>query len=135
MKVLELAVREPMTLKMGDTEYKLVFPVHIIIALEDKLGHSMKRLYDWTMLKTSELHAVLVAGLTVCHPDEAEAVASMITGDTFPLETEAIEEIVYALCRSIFPRAMAKMEEEREKFITARNPGAISPNAEGAAVH
>lgn len=130
MHILELAVRSPLIVRVGGAEYKVEFPVLAVVQLEDKLGRPMKSAADWLQIKTRELPDLLSVGLSRNHAEEAVTVAASIC-DT--LETEAIDEVINGLCYSVFPRAMAKIEEAVKRIQERAEKGTESPNVPSVA--
>lgn len=125
MKVLQLAVRNPMKVSVEGREYSIEFPVKAVATLEEKLGRSMKFAADWLKIRTKEVEDVLAVGLSRNHHEDAAEVAARIC-DT--LETEAIEEVIEGLCWSVFPRAMERIEAAAKRI----REGHTSPNAPSA---
>jgi hypothetical protein len=120
MNVIESAVIPRLALKVDGREYRVEFPLSAVIKAEEKTGRSLKSLADWFTLSAKDVPAVLEAGLSKHHADVKEADIQAICDRLNP---EALDEILYALCKLAFPRRMSAIEEERAK-------GKTSPNAQ-----
>ena len=127
--VLEIAVKERKIIRVGDRDYSLVFPVPVVAALEETIGRSMKSTADWLRIQTKEVQAVLEAGLSHYHPQEAKDLAATLCT---MLEPEEIENVVDALCVAACPKGMARLKEEIEKARVRFNKGLPLPNVQGA---
>jgi hypothetical protein len=118
---LEAAVIPSLLLTVGDVSYTVEFPLTAVIQAEEKTGKSLKSLNEWFNLQAKDVPAVLAAGLSKHHPDIEPGAVQAIC-DT--LNPEALDEVLYALCKLAFPRRMAFIEEHSAK-------GKTSPNGQG----
>ena len=76
MELLELTVKQPLTVRVDGMDYRVEFPLSAVIRLEDKLGRPMRAPADWFKMQTKELPAVLEAGLSKCHRNTCSRCAS-----------------------------------------------------------
>lgn len=133
MEALEIAVKERKIFRMDGRDYALVFPLPVVVALEEKLGRSMKLAVDWFRIETHEVQAVLEAGLSSLHPEEAREIAQKVAD---ALDPEEIGTVIDGLCAAACPKAMAKIEaamaKARERAAKGLEP---LPNGQGADVH
>lgn len=131
--VIEIAVKQPKVFRVDGVEYRLEFPVAAVAALEEKLGRSMKSASDWLRMQVMELPAVLFAGLTRNHPNEAQQIATAICDNLGP---EDIEIVIDGLCVAAHPKAMERLQQQidaaRERF---NNGGSPLPNVQSADAH
>ena len=119
---MESTVIPSLLLKVEDREYIVEFPLSAVIEAEEATGRSLKSLGDWFDLKSKDVPALLQAGLRK-HNDGVNVldVAQEICDRLNP---EALDEVLYAMCKLAFPRRMAALEESREKAAK----GVKSPN-------
>lgn len=126
MDTLELAVRQPLDIKLDDTINRVEFPLSAVAAIEEDLGRGMKTLPDWFRIQTKEVPAILRHGLTQLKADDAKETADLICEN---LDPEGIDTLIDALCASAFPRQVARFKEEIKKMQT----GGTLPNAPSGA--
>jgi hypothetical protein len=117
---IKSAVIPSLLLKVEERDYTVEFPLSAVILAEEKLGRPLKSLQDWFSLASKDIPAVLQAGLQKHHPDIQPGDVTRIC-DT--LNPEALDEVLYALCKLAFPRRMAALEES-----IAKGKGTASPN-------
>lgn len=129
---LEIEAKSRKIIRVGGKDYALVFRLPIVAALEEKLGRSMKSAADWLRIQTKEVPAVIEAGLTDYHPNDAKSVAETICST---LDPEEIEHVIDALCVAACPKAMARLQEELEKYRERMKQGLPVPNAQSADAH
>ncbi len=117
---IEAAVIPSLALRVAGKEYTVEFPLSALIRAEEKTGHSLKSLKDWFDLSSRDVPAVLEAGLSKHHadikPEDVQAICDA-------LNPEALDEVLYALCKLAFPRRMAELEAKTAK-------GTPSPNVQ-----
>jgi hypothetical protein len=96
------------------------------------LGRSMKTAGDWLRIQVKEVQAVLEAGLTHYHPEEAKSVAEAVA---ITLDPEELESVIEALCWAACPKAMervqAALEKARQRVLEGLPP---LPNGQSADV-
>lgn len=124
-KTIEAAVIPNLSLKVGGKEYVVEFPLSALIRAEEKTGHSLKSLKDWFDLSSKDVPAVLQAGLSKHH---ANVTAEDVQAICDALNPEALDEVMYALCKLAFPRRMADLEAKTAK-------GKPSPNVQSGDGH
>lgn len=123
LELIKLETKQPLPLSVDGTEYRLEFPLPAIVALEKKLGRSMKTASDWFRIQTHELPDVLRAGLQQRHADEADAVVEAIGR---ALDPENIEVLIAGLCGATWPKATERIQAALEKA-RARAEKGLSP--------
>lgn len=121
--VVKAAVIPTLNLVVEDKSYTVEFPLSAVVKAEHITGKSLKSLNDWFNLQPIDVPAVLEAGLLKAHPD---VTAEEISAICDRLNPEALDEVLYALCKLAFPRRMAAIEESNVKRKT-------SPNVQGGA--
>jgi hypothetical protein len=130
MDVLELAVRQPLQIRVNDETLTVHFTVLSSIALESRLGRSMKDAADWFRIRAAELPAVLEEGLRTEHAARAAELADAIC-NTSP---EATETIIQAVCATAYPDATRRLKEEMERLRDRIRKGLPLPNVPSVAV-
>jgi len=128
-KVLELAVRQPLTLKVDGVDYTVEFPLSSVVIAEEKIGRGLKSPADWFGLPDKDIPAVLEAGLIKHHADKAGEIARLVCDALGP---ESSAEFTEALGAMAFPRFLARYKENLAK-IQAKG-GTASPNGPSVAV-
>jgi hypothetical protein len=116
---IESAVIPSLVLEVEDREYIVEFPLSAVIEAEEQTGKPLKSLGDWFVLASKDVPAVLHAGLAKRHPD---ITPEQIQDICDRLNPEALDEVLYALCKLAFPRRMAALEESRAKATKGTSP-------------
>lgn len=129
MQTLELAVKEPLVLRVEGRDYSVTFPLPSVIWLEHKLGRSMKLPTDWWKMTTAEVPDIIRAGLMAAHPDDTEAITARVVS---ALDAEGIEAAMDSLCVVAFPIATGKFKEEMETIRERIKRGLQPKNGESA---
>jgi hypothetical protein len=123
---LEMAVKQPLTLKVSGKEYLVEFPLAAVIQAEAKLGRSLKTPADWLCAPAADIPVLLAAGLVKHHPDVTpEEIKAISDG----LDPESINEFTEALGALAFPKWLARYKESLTKLQEAKG---VSPNAASA---
>jgi hypothetical protein len=117
--LIESAVIPALTLKVEGREYTVEFPLSAVIKAEEKLGRSLKSPKEWFEVPSRDIPALLEAGLSKHHkdvtPEELQSICDR-------LNPEALDEVLYALCRLAFPKYVAVLEENLAKARAGTSP-------------
>lgn len=113
-------------IEVGDRTYLVCFPLRAVIEAEEATGLNLRDARNWFKLTTSQVGAVLEAGLHHVQPGITTDEVQTITDNLNP---ETLDKLLYGLCKLAFPDYCKRLEATMEKA----KAGGGSPNAESGA--
>lgn len=130
--VFEIAVKQPLTLKVDGVEYVLEFPLPAVAEIEKEINRPMKTATDWWGMTVKDVPVIIRAGLTKRYGiEEADAVAASVCDGLGP---EQIAPVMDALCAACWPEATRRYKEKLSEIQAQARKG-ILPNVPSGAAH
>jgi hypothetical protein len=121
IRALVVEMQGGQLIRLGDEEFRVLFPFPVVVELEKKLGRPMRSAPDFLRMTAEEVPAILEAGLTAHYADRARAVSLAIL-DGVGIEAESFNNLMDFLCVAAFPKSMAKIDEVLKRIKTEARP-------------